>query len=121
MSVAVERLIDGPASAERTVILAHGAGAPMDHPALTAIAHGVAEHGVRVEPRLLPVRAQQPLEQAAAPGPADPATAVVAVMFAPGPLGLELQQGTDATPGELNCWATSVVAGGASGSLPPVM
>ena len=30
------------------MILAHGAGAPMDHPALTAIAHGVAEHGVRV-------------------------------------------------------------------------
>ena len=40
-------LLDGPAAAERTVVLAHGAGAPMDSPAMTAIARALASAGLR--------------------------------------------------------------------------
>lgn len=42
------RLIDGPAAAAATLLLAHGAGAPMDSPFMTAIATGLAERGWRV-------------------------------------------------------------------------
>lgn len=42
------RLIDGPADAPATVLLAHGAGAPMDSPFMAAIATGLAERGWRV-------------------------------------------------------------------------
>lgn len=41
-------LFDGPADAALTVALAHGAGAPMDSPFMTEMAHGLAAHGVRV-------------------------------------------------------------------------
>ena len=41
-------LFDGPARAERTLVLAHGAGAPMDSPFLNAIAEGVGAAGYRV-------------------------------------------------------------------------
>jgi uncharacterized protein len=44
----VEFLIDGPAKAARSILLAHGAGAPMDSPAMSAIAKGLAEAGFRV-------------------------------------------------------------------------
>jgi len=45
----VERfLFDGPARAPRTLVLAHGAGAPMDSPFLEAIAKGIASAGFRV-------------------------------------------------------------------------
>jgi predicted alpha/beta-hydrolase family hydrolase len=45
----VERfLFDGPARAPRTLVLAHGAGAPMDSPFLDAIAKGIASAGFRV-------------------------------------------------------------------------
>jgi len=45
----VERfLFDGPARAERTLVLAHGAGAPMDSPFMNAIAEGVSAAGYRV-------------------------------------------------------------------------
>ncbi len=40
-------LIDGPARYEATVVLAHGAGAPMDTPFMTAIAEGIAAAGHR--------------------------------------------------------------------------
>lgn len=43
-----EFLVDGPAGAPRTLILAHGAGAPMDSPFLETIATGVAGYGFRV-------------------------------------------------------------------------
>jgi predicted alpha/beta-hydrolase family hydrolase len=43
-----EFLVDGPSSAPRTLILAHGAGSPMDSPFLETIAKGVAEYGFRV-------------------------------------------------------------------------
>ena len=41
----VPRLIDGPDDAPATVLLAHGAGAPMDSPFMAAIAGGLAEKG----------------------------------------------------------------------------
>jgi predicted alpha/beta-hydrolase family hydrolase len=41
-------LIDGPESAPRTIALAHGAGAGMDHPFLSFFAEGLADHGMRV-------------------------------------------------------------------------
>src|SRR5690606_21207929 len=41
-------LFDGPAEAPVTVLLAHGAGAPMDSPALAAAARALAAEGLRV-------------------------------------------------------------------------
>ncbi len=41
-------LIDGPAKAMHSILLAHGAGAPMDSPAMNAIAKSLAEAGIRV-------------------------------------------------------------------------
>ena len=42
------RLVDGPDAARATVLLAHGAGAPMDSPFMAAMASGLADHGWRV-------------------------------------------------------------------------
>jgi uncharacterized protein len=42
------RLIDGPENAAATVLLAHGAGAPMDSPFMEAMASGLAQWGWRV-------------------------------------------------------------------------
>lgn len=44
----MEVLIDGPAGAEWTLVLAHGAGAPMDSPFMERIAGGLAAEGLRV-------------------------------------------------------------------------
>jgi predicted alpha/beta-hydrolase family hydrolase len=41
-------LWNGPASAERTILLAHGAGAGMDTPFMNRFADALAEHGFRV-------------------------------------------------------------------------
>jgi predicted alpha/beta-hydrolase family hydrolase len=41
-------LIDGPRRADRTIILAHGAGVGMDSDFMTAFAQGLAKHGLRV-------------------------------------------------------------------------
>jgi uncharacterized protein len=41
-------LIDGPERAKHSILLAHGAGAPMDSPAMTAIAKSLAEVGFRI-------------------------------------------------------------------------
>ena len=43
-----EFLLDGPAGAPLTVVLAHGAGSPMDSPSLSSIARGLAGRGWRV-------------------------------------------------------------------------
>jgi uncharacterized protein len=43
-----ELLINGNADARKTLVLAHGAGAPMDHPFMNTIAEGVAGKDVRV-------------------------------------------------------------------------
>ena len=45
---AAPRLIDGPADAAASLLLAHGAGAPMDSPFLATIAAGLAQRGWRV-------------------------------------------------------------------------
>ena len=39
---------DGPKDAATTIVLAHGAGAGMDHPSMTAFAEGLAAKGLRV-------------------------------------------------------------------------
>ena len=41
-------LFDGPEQAEVTVVLAHGAGVPMDAPFMSTFAEGIAERGHRV-------------------------------------------------------------------------
>ena len=41
-------LVEGPARAPLTLVLAHGAGAPMDSPFMSTIAAGVAKAGFRV-------------------------------------------------------------------------
>jgi uncharacterized protein len=41
-------LFDGPADALLTLVLAHGAGAPMNSPFLNTVARGVAQGGLRV-------------------------------------------------------------------------
>ena len=41
-------LFDGPGQAKHTILLAHGAGAPMDSPSLTATAKALAGAGFRV-------------------------------------------------------------------------
>ncbi|WP_428515478.1 alpha/beta fold hydrolase [Roseovarius sp.] len=43
-----EFLERGPEAARATILFAHGAGAPMDSPAMTAIADALAEHNFRV-------------------------------------------------------------------------
>ncbi len=48
MSPAPDLMFDGPASAEHTVVLAHGAGAPMDSPFMNTVASGLAGQGIRV-------------------------------------------------------------------------
>jgi uncharacterized protein len=53
------RLIDGPTEAPATVLLAHGAGAPMDSPFMAAIASGLAESGWRVVRFEFPYMARQ--------------------------------------------------------------
>jgi predicted alpha/beta-hydrolase family hydrolase len=44
----VDFLIDGPAKATCSILLGHGAGAPMDSPAMTAIAKSLSDAGFRV-------------------------------------------------------------------------
>jgi len=48
VSSAPNFLFDGPARAKRIVVLAHGAGAPMDTPFMTVMAEGLAAEGFRV-------------------------------------------------------------------------
>ncbi|KEF41877.1 MAG: alpha/beta hydrolase [Cyanobium sp. CACIAM 14] len=53
------RLVDGAADAPAAVLLAHGAGAPMDSPFMTTIAGGLAERGWRVVRFEFPYMARQ--------------------------------------------------------------
>lgn len=46
--MAIELRFDGPREAPVTLVLAHGAGAPMDSPFLNAIAGGLSDGGIRV-------------------------------------------------------------------------
>jgi predicted alpha/beta-hydrolase family hydrolase len=43
-----EFLVDGPSTASLTLVLAHGAGAPMDSPFMATIAQGLADRDLRV-------------------------------------------------------------------------
>jgi uncharacterized protein len=45
---ASDLLFDGPPEAAQTLVLAHGAGGPMDSPFLNRVAQGVAAEGIRV-------------------------------------------------------------------------
>ena len=54
-------LIDGSAEAPATLVLAHGAGAPMDSPFMEAIATGLAQRGWRVLRFEFPYMARQRL------------------------------------------------------------
>jgi uncharacterized protein len=44
----LQLLVDGPSGAARTIILAHGAGAPMDTDFMNFFAKGLVKHGLRV-------------------------------------------------------------------------
>jgi len=55
------RLINGPATAPATLVLAHGAGVPMDSPFMAAIATGLAGLGWRVVRFEFPYMARQRL------------------------------------------------------------
>jgi predicted alpha/beta-hydrolase family hydrolase len=44
----LDYLFDGPRTADLTLVLAHGAGAPMDSPFMRILAEGVAVAGIRV-------------------------------------------------------------------------
>jgi uncharacterized protein len=46
--MATKFLIDGPARPKHTILLAHGAGGPMDSPVMTAAAKALADRGLRV-------------------------------------------------------------------------
>lgn len=48
MSEAIKFLFDGPADASQRLVLAHGAGAPMDSPFMAAFAQGLGARGIRV-------------------------------------------------------------------------
>ena len=43
-----ELLLEGPAGAAHTIVLAHGAGAPMDSPFMNRVSAGLAARGLRV-------------------------------------------------------------------------
>ena len=53
------RLEDGPADAPATLLLAHGAGAPMDSPFMASMAEGLAALGWRVVRFEFPYMARQ--------------------------------------------------------------
>jgi len=55
-------LIDGPPDAPATLLLAHGAGAPMDSPFMAAMAEGLAQRGWRVVRFEFPYMAQRRLD-----------------------------------------------------------
>lgn len=69
-----ERLLiwDGPVDAGTVVILAHGAGAPMDTPFQTAIAMGLAEKGFRVVRFEFPYMARQRVGEGKRPPDREP-------------------------------------------------
>lgn len=47
LSTMTDILFDGPNGAPLTLILAHGAGAPMDSPFMAAFAEGLGARGIR--------------------------------------------------------------------------
>jgi predicted alpha/beta-hydrolase family hydrolase len=55
-------IVNGPEKAPITLVLAHGAGAPMDHPFMNKIAEGVASKNVRVARFEFPYMAARRIE-----------------------------------------------------------
>ncbi|MBE7366738.1 alpha/beta hydrolase [Ramlibacter sp. HM2] len=72
----VSALLDGHAGARAGFVLAHGAGAGMDHPFLAAIAEGLAQRGIAV------LRFQFPYVEQGSRRPDPPAVAQAAVRAA---------------------------------------
>ena len=60
-------MIDGPGDAAWTVVLAHGAGAPMDSPFMQEVAAGIGAQGIRVVRFEFPYMARRRSEGAKAP------------------------------------------------------
>jgi predicted alpha/beta-hydrolase family hydrolase len=86
-----EFLIDGPEDARATILLAHGAGAPMDSPSLNATAGALAGAGLRVVRFEFPYMAQRRSTGERKPPPRAESLmsdyrAAVAALAAPGPL-----------------------------------
>jgi predicted alpha/beta-hydrolase family hydrolase len=54
-----ELVFDGPENASRTIVLAHGAGAPMDSPFMDFFAQGLGKQGLRVVRFEFPYMASQ--------------------------------------------------------------
>jgi uncharacterized protein len=84
-------LLDGPADAHTTILLAHGAGAPMDSASLTATARALAAAGFRVARFEFGYMASRRTAEGRKPPPrADTLIpeyrAAVAALAAPGPL-----------------------------------
>lgn len=69
-------LDDGPSDAPAHVVLAHGAGAPMDSPFMQQIAHGLAARGVRVSRFEFPYMAAR--RSGSRGGPPDPQRVLLA-------------------------------------------
>ncbi|HVE53191.1 MAG TPA: alpha/beta family hydrolase [Ramlibacter sp.] len=69
-------MLDGVAGAQAGYVFAHGAGAGMDHPFMTAVAHGLARRGVGV------LRFQFPFMDQGSRRPDSPAVAQAAVRAA---------------------------------------
>jgi predicted alpha/beta-hydrolase family hydrolase len=67
--MALTFLFDGPEQAKHTILLAHGAGAPMDSPSLTATAKALAGSGFRVARFEFDYMARQRTEAARKPPP----------------------------------------------------
>nr|MDP9120917.1 hypothetical protein [Acidobacteriota bacterium] len=63
---------DGPAEAALTLVLAHGAGAPMDSPFMNEIALGVGARGIRVARFELPYMAARRATGARRPPDSEP-------------------------------------------------
>ncbi|HEY1434677.1 MAG TPA: alpha/beta family hydrolase [Thermoanaerobaculia bacterium] len=55
-------LLEGPAEAAHTVVLAHGAGAPMDSPFMNRVSAGLAARGMRVARFEFPYMAKRRVE-----------------------------------------------------------
>ncbi len=82
-----EFLFDGPADSSVTLVLAHGAGAPMDSPFLNVIARGVAGAGFRVARFEFPYMRERRLtgrRRASDPGPVLEGSWLAAIASLPG-------------------------------------
>jgi uncharacterized protein len=79
MASMAELLFNGPKTAAITLVLAHGAGGPMDSPFMETIAEGIARTGVRVARFEFPyMRRRRETGKGGAPRPGTGADAILA-------------------------------------------